>query len=170
MSDGIKISVLDSWPQDSPPLGLVISRWLACGHNQCQTLISALAPKRKITQVFTLPSGVWFTSMARLATKQKLYFHPSECQTCWLQTCHLAWPGLLTQLLYHTHTRTHAHTLNSNLHMPSLCSNPIVPEAATRYTDHYKLQSPPPHPSTYQLVIHACYKPRVNSYANSRLT
>ena len=43
--------------------------------------------------------------MARLATKQQLYFHPSECQTCWLQTCHLS--GLLTQLLHqlgHTHT------------------------------------------------------------------
>ena len=72
LSDGIRISALDSWPQDSPPLRLVISRWLACEHNQCQTLISALAPKRKITPVFTLPSGVWFTSMFRLATKQKL--------------------------------------------------------------------------------------------------
>ena len=73
LSDGIRISALDSWPQDSPSLRLVIiSRWLACEHNQCQTLICALAPKRKITPVFTLPSGVWFTSMARLATKQKL--------------------------------------------------------------------------------------------------
>ena len=65
----------DSWLQDSPPLRLVISRWLACENNQCQTLVSALTPRRKITQVFfifTLPSGVWFTSMARLATKQKL--------------------------------------------------------------------------------------------------
>lgn len=72
LSDGIRISVLDSWLQDSPPLRLVISRWLACVHNQCQTLVSALAPKRIITQVFTLPIGVWFTSMARLVTKQKL--------------------------------------------------------------------------------------------------
>ena len=38
------------------------ARWLACEDNQCQTLVSVLAPKRKITQVFTLPSGVWFTS------------------------------------------------------------------------------------------------------------
>ena len=68
----IRISFLNSWPQDSPPPRLVISRWLACEHNQCQTLVSALTPRRKITQVFTLPSGVWFTSMARLATKQKL--------------------------------------------------------------------------------------------------
>ena len=74
LSDGIRISVLDSWLQDFPPQHLVISRWLACVHNQRQTLVSALAPKRKSTQVFTLPSGVWFTSMARLATKQKLYF------------------------------------------------------------------------------------------------
>ena len=57
---------------NSPPLCLVISRCLACVHNQCQTLVSVLASKRQITQVFTLPSGVWFTSMARLATKQKL--------------------------------------------------------------------------------------------------
>ena len=41
------------------PLRLVISRWLACEHNQCQTLVSVLAPKGKITQVFTLPSGVY---------------------------------------------------------------------------------------------------------------
>ena len=53
-------------------LHLVISRWLACEHNQCQTLVSALPSKRKIAPVFTLPSGVWFTSMVRLATKQKL--------------------------------------------------------------------------------------------------
>ena len=77
LSDGIRISVLDSWLQDSPPLRLVISRWLACEHNQCQTLASALAPERKITQVFTLPSGVWFTSMARLATSNSFNFHPS---------------------------------------------------------------------------------------------
>ena len=72
LSDSIRISVLDAWPQDSPPLRLVTFRWLACEHNQCQTLVSALASKRKITQVFTLPSGGWFTSMARLANKQKL--------------------------------------------------------------------------------------------------
>ena len=72
LSDSIRISALHSWPQDSPPLRLVISRWLACEHNRCQTLVSVLAPKRKITQVFTLPRGVWFTSMARLVTKQKL--------------------------------------------------------------------------------------------------
>ena len=81
--------------------------------NQCQTLVSALAPKRKNTQVFTLPSGVWCTSMARLATKQIIScnFQLSECQTCWLQTCYSS--GLLTQLLHqlgpHTHTHTHTH-------------------------------------------------------------
>ena len=53
MSDGIRISVLNSWPQDSPPLRLVISRWLACETNQCQTLVNALAPKRIITQVYS---------------------------------------------------------------------------------------------------------------------
>ena len=64
------------------------------------------------------------------------------------------------------------HTLNSNPHMPSLCSNPIVPEAATRYTDHYKLRTPPPHPSMYLPAIQliTSYKPHVDSYANSRLT
>ena len=38
-----QIFVLDSWLQDSPFLHLVISRWLACVHNQCQTLASVLA-------------------------------------------------------------------------------------------------------------------------------
>ena len=44
-----------------------------------------------------------------------------------------------------TTTWPNKYTLNSNLHMSSLCSNPIVPEAATRYTDHYKLLTTPPH-------------------------
>ena len=65
-------------------------------------------------------------------------------------------------LLMHIHT--------SNLHMSSLCSNPIVPEAATRYTDHYKLLTSPPHPSMYLPAIQliTCYKLHVDSYANSR--
>ena len=62
LSDDIRVFTLDSWPQDSPP---VISRWLACEHNLCQTLVSALSEKNYTS----LPSGVWFTSMARLATK-----------------------------------------------------------------------------------------------------
>ena len=49
------------------------ARWLACEHNQCQTLVSALAPKRKITQVFTLPSGVWFTSTHTHYNDRKLH-------------------------------------------------------------------------------------------------
>ena len=72
LRDGIKIFVLDLQPQDSPPLRLVISRWIACVHNQCQTLVSVLAPKRRITQVFTPPIGARFTSTAWLTTKQKL--------------------------------------------------------------------------------------------------
>ena len=67
----------------------------------------------------------------------------------------------------HTHT---PHTLNSNLQMPSLYSNPIVPEAATRYKDHYKLQPSPPHPVLIPAIqLITCYKPHVNCYANSRL-
>ena len=81
-------------------------KFLACEHNKCQTLVSALAPKRKTTQVFTLPSGVWFTSMARLATKQRCNFHPSECQTCWLQTCHpSSWTTHPASAPTHTHER-----------------------------------------------------------------
>ena len=73
-SDGVRISVLDSWPQDSPPRRLVISRWLAFEHNQCQTLVSALAPMRKITQAFTLPSGAWFTSTLNLLLSKSCNF------------------------------------------------------------------------------------------------
>ena len=79
LSDGIRIFILDSWPHDSPPLCLVISRWLACEHNQCQTRVSALAPKRKITHVFTI-------SDPAVQPSKSCNFHPSECQTCWLHT------------------------------------------------------------------------------------
>ena len=80
---------------------------------------------------------------------------------CMAFYCHISSPP-------HDHT----HTLNSNLHMSSLYSNPIVPDAATRYTDHYKLLTSPPHPSMYLPAIQliTCYKSHVNSYANSRLT
>ena len=51
----------------------------------------------------------------------------------------------------HTHARTHARTHTKfqpthafSVFQPSLY---IVPEAATRYTEHYKLQTSPPHPS-----------------------
>ena len=68
------------------------------------------------------------------------------------------------------HTPYTPHTLNSNLQMPSLYSNPIVPEAATRYKDHYKLQPSPPHPILIPAIqLITCYKPHVNCYANSRL-
>ena len=54
-----------------PPLRLVISRWLACVHNHCLTLVSALEPKRrKIAEVFNLPSGIWLTSMAGYTCNQ----------------------------------------------------------------------------------------------------
>ena len=52
------------------------TRWLACEHNQCQTLVSALAPKRKITQVFTLLSAVWFTNT---------HTHNNDCDSSWSQ-------------------------------------------------------------------------------------
>ena len=58
------------------------------------------------TSYSTLPSGIWFTSMTRLVTRQKQNFQPSECQACWLQTCHTS--GLLIQLLLtlrHTYTQ-----------------------------------------------------------------
>ena len=78
--------------------------------------VSALAPKRrKITQVFNLPSigsQVWLD----LQPSKSCNFYPSECQICWLQTSH---SGLLTQLLHqlgHTHTHTHTHHTHTHMH------------------------------------------------------
>ena len=119
LSDSIRISVLVSWPQDSPPLRLVISRWLACEHNHCLTLVSALAPKRKITQVITLPSGVWFTSMVRLATKQKLQFSPFRMLDLLAADLSPFWPTHLTSAPTgntHSHTQRHTHTPHQHTH------------------------------------------------------
>ena len=65
------------------------ARWLACKHNQCKTLVSVLAPKRKITQVFTLPSGVWITSIHK---HTHTHAHTNT----------------------HTHTHTHTHTQHTH--------------------------------------------------------
>ena len=65
------------------------ARWLACKHNQCKTLVSVLAPKRKITQVFTLPSGVWITSIHK---HTHTHAHTNT----------------------HTHTHTHTHTAHTH--------------------------------------------------------
>ena len=84
-------------------------------HNQCQTLviISALVPKRKITQVFTLPSDVWFTSMARLVTKQKLQFSAFWMPDLLAADLSPFWPTHSASAPTGTHTHTHTHTTTS---------------------------------------------------------
>ena len=75
-----------------------------------QTLASALAPLRKIAQVFTLPSGVWFTSIATLATKQKLFFSLLNARTVGCRPVTLLAYSLSFCTNCWTHTHTHTHT------------------------------------------------------------
>ena len=123
-------------------------------HNQCQTLVSALAPKRrKIAQVFNLPSigsQVWLD----LQPSKSCNFYPSECQICWLQTSHPS--GLLTQLLHqlgHTHTHTH----HTHMHPPT----------HTHHTDthtHTTHTHAPIHTHTYTHTHH-----KTHTYTSSQL-
>ena len=106
-------------------------------HNQCQTLVSALAPKRrKITQVFNLPSigsQVWLD----LQPSKSCNFYPSECQICWLQTSHPS--GLLTQLLHqlgHTHTHTPHTCTHTYTHTTQTCTHTHTTHTCTHTYTH----------------------------------
>ena len=99
LSDSIRKSDLDSWLQDSPPLRLVICRWLACvAQPVSYTGKCASTLERKLHKSLLSPvvdgSQVWLD----LQPSKSCNFYPSECQTCWLQTCHPS--GLLIQRLH----------------------------------------------------------------------
>ena len=89
------------------------------------TLASALAPLRKIAQVFTLPSGVWFTSIATLATKQKLFFSLLNARTVGCRPVTLLAYSLSFCTNWWTHIHTHTCTRTCIYHRQNWLHAPI---------------------------------------------
>ena len=78
-----------------------------------------------------------------LSYDSSLHMHGGHTEEWTVVMCYLHIQAIHGLRLYHVWDSTATffppspmtpptHTLNSNLHMPSLCSNPIVPETATR--------------------------------------
>ena len=105
---------------------LVISRRLACEHNQREKL------HKSLLSPVVYGSQVWLD----LQPSKSCNFYPSKCQTCWLQTCHPS----LTWSSTHPHPHPHtAHALISSLYHTTFLQRLLISSLCLTSLTYYHL-------------------------------